>query len=140
MSSSGKATLLVLLSCLLLSAAPPGLGAKKPTSAKRVVEIRYEGGAVPYLACIDCPTLQPRPGERFVNVEVFDDAAPIGYVDIGWETPSHDAFPVCGQTEEPQRIPAAAELRAYPWHVPDAPCPAGFSTTGTIRFTFSRVP
>ncbi len=140
MSSSRKVTLLVLVSCLLFGAASPGIGAKKSRSAKRTVEVRYEGGAVPYLSCVDCPKIQPRPGERFVSVEVIDDAAPIGYVDIAWFTPTHDYFPVCGQTEEPQRIPSRAELTAYPWHVPDTTCPNGFSTTGTIRFTFSLAP
>ena len=116
-----------------------GAAENKRTSTTRTVEIQYEGGAVPFVTCVDCPQLTARPGERFVSIEVIDDVAPVGYVDIAWFDPSHGYFPVCGKTEEPQRIPpGVSELTAYPWHVPGLECSRGFATSGTIRLTFSR--
>lgn len=133
----GCLLLVGLISWLVVPHAEAGRGSGK-TQGARTVELRYEGGAVPYVTCIDCPTVEALPGERYVTVEVVDDNSPVGYVDIAWFHPEHDYFSVCGKTEEPEQIPRRAELRAFPWVVPDTPCPTGFSTSGTIKITFLR--
>lgn len=133
--------ILMLVSCLLFAAAGSAGAAKtKRSSPTRVVELRYEGGAVPFVMCMDCPETFSRPTERYVTVEIIDDVSPVGFVDIGWHSGGHDAFPVCGKTSEPMKIPAGSELTVYPWVVPDLECPNGFSTSGTIKLTFSKRP
>jgi hypothetical protein len=109
--------------------------------SERMIELRYESGAIPYVICIDCPEITPRRGERFITVEVLDDLSPVGNVDVAWTTynprdPGY--FNVCGKTAVPQRIPPSADLAFYPWMVPGQGCDTGFSTSGTIRITFSR--
>jgi hypothetical protein len=134
-----RVTVLLLVLSLLMgvpAAAQPA--AKKRRPASRTVELKYDGGAVPFVICIDCPGTFSLPGERFVSVEIIDDVAPIGYIDLAWFHPSHDFFPVCGQTKAPQPIPSGAELTAYPWVAPAVDCPTGFSTSGTIKLTFTR--
>ena len=118
----------------------------------RTIELRYEGGAVPYAFCVDCPGLTPLPGERFMSVEVIDDVSPLASLDVSWTTYNPDDpgyFSVCGRTEEPQRIPPSADLNFHPWMIPGSPwlddpaggCTEGFSISGTIKVTFmSRLP
>ena len=140
---------LAVLSCLLvMSALPLGAGAspgseRKGPSASRTIEIRYEEGAIPFLSCGDCPGARALPGERFISVEVIDDVSPRGNVDVVWTSKNEKDpgyFNVCGKTEAPQRIRPLADLTFYAWKIPDTTCSTGFSTSGTIKVTFSRRP
>ena len=131
------------LACTLLLGAPlvaEAQKSKKAPSAARIVELRYEGGAVPFVVCLDCPTVVSARNERYVTVEVVDDVSPVGYVDIAWHSGGHGFFPVCGQTSEPMKIPAGTVLTIYPWVAPSPDCPQGLSTSGVVRLTFSQRP
>ena len=127
---------------LLAGPASAAESSSKTQPQPRTIEVSYEGGAVPFVYCFDCPTTFSFRGERFLSVEVMDAASPTGYVDILWSTGGHghDSFEVCGKTDEPQRIPPNTEITIYPWVVPDVGCPTGLSTAGTVKLTFSRKP
>lgn len=109
-------------------------------SGARTVEVRYEQSGPFYVPCGDCAVVAAKPKERYLTVEVIDDVSPSGYVDITWEAEGHDFFAVCGKTSEPQKIPAGAVVTIWPWAHPGSDCPTSFSTTGTVRLTFSRKP
>ncbi|MFN2525255.1 MAG: hypothetical protein ABR505_03190 [Actinomycetota bacterium] len=131
--------LLALIAVTVLGAGAPA-SAETQRDRARTVDVTYEGGAVQYVACFDCPETHSRRGERFVSVEVIDDWSPIGYVDIYWEANGEEHFfSVCGATDEPQRIPAeATTFTIFPWAIPDPACPTGFTTSGTVKLTFTR--
>ena len=136
-------TCLLVLSGLSLGAEAAPESARKKRATSRTIEIRYEDGAIPYAACLNCPATWALPGERFMSVEVIDDVSPTGNVDVAWSTNGSDDpgyFNVCGQTDKPQRIRPSVPLTLYPWLIPGEDCPTGFSTSGTIKITFSRRP
>lgn len=118
-------------------------GRAKGKAAPRTIELAYSQSSVPFTPCLDCPDARPRPGERFITVEVIDSLSPIGYADVAWSTDDPEDpgyFAVCGATTEPQRIPANADLTVYPWAISGPDCPGGFSTSGTVKITFTRQP
>lgn len=146
---AGLSCLLVVAALTMGAEASPDT-ARKKRAASRTIEIRYDDGAVPFVGCPlsgdqpYCPEVRPLPGERFMTVEVIDDVSPRGNLDVGWT--SHDGddpgyFTVCGKkTDTPQKIPPAADITLYPWITPTDDCPTGFSTSGTIKITFTRGP
>lgn len=133
--------LVMIASTLTVAAQASSRPGSKSEDGSRTIEVRYDGGAVPYATCLDCPNLTAKPGEKYITVEVFDDLSPRGFVDVAWtiqgsKDPGYVV--VCGETSEPQRIPPSADLTIYPWVVPSQGCTGGFSTTGTVRITFTR--
>jgi hypothetical protein len=140
--TTGVCSLLLVVSLTAGVHASGGSGRAKGKPAPRAIELVYSEPTVPYVVCPNCPAAWPRPGERFITVEVLDSLSPTGYADIAWSTSNLDDpgyFSVCGATVEPQRIPANADLTVYPWAIPGPDC-AGFSTSGTVRITFTRHP
>lgn len=80
----------------------------------------------------------------YLTVEIADDASPTGNASISWDTDGDGvgdtAITVCGKTEGSVEVPANTTFTVYPWLLPSADCPTGFSTTGTITATFSAKP
>lgn len=132
---------LVVVGVLVVPAPPasPADDTRQPKS--RTVELHYDESSPYFRGCGSCPYTFAYRNDRWATVEVIDDVSPTGYVDIVWESRSDDDpgyFVVCGETSEPQRIPPNAELVGFPWAHPGPDCPTGFSTSGTIRITFTR--
>ena len=129
---------IAVLSVVAGSLPSTAAGAKSGRAATRSVDVRYDDSGLQYVPCAACPTVAARRGERYVTVEVIDDVSPSGYVDITWEEEGHGYFAVCGRTSEPQKIPAGAVVTVWPWTHPGSDCPTSFSTSGTVKLTFSR--
>lgn len=156
---SKRSMLAVLMSAALLTGVigqlpEAGAGKKKKKRVERTAEATYVGwsgfrGAVegtcdaPPVACASIPI---EPGERFVSVEVTDDAGePVwasvynfGYSD-GSDTHEH----VCGASESPLALVSGLEelvvVVTQTTGGATSPC-TGAATTGTIAATFSNLP
>ena len=80
----------------------------------------------------------------YLTVEIADDISPTGNAGISWDTNGDGvgdtSITVCGKTEGSVEVPPNTTFTVYPWLLPSADCPTGFSTTGTITATFSTKP
>ena len=147
-----KKTLLVALALSLVAGAlaMPAQAKKKkkkPVKVERVQEARYENPAIGTAgvgACAGCPAFATGPGERYISVEVTDDALPIGSVNLSWDTDgdgtADTGVTVCGATEEPVEIPEGVSMTGFVFAVAGPECPGGGATSGTIKVTFSNMP
>jgi hypothetical protein len=136
-------TLGVLAGALIAPSAEAG---KKAKRVERKVKIPYDNPAIGVAgigACSGCPQIATGPKDLYASVKAIDDVSPTAYVDISWDTDGDEindtGFVVCGKTEEPQPIPGGTTLVAFPWVFPGPDC-LGFSTSGTLKITFSNLP
>ena len=79
----------------------------------------------------------------FMSVEIADDASPTPYGDFSWDTDgdgiSDTGVTVCGTEAKDLQVPPNTQINAFMWALPSPFCP-GFSTSGTIKATFSATP
>ena len=143
-----KLIVLVLMAAIAAAfvAAPAEAGKKKKAPAKRVQELRYDNpaiGTAGAAACAGCPSFSTGPGERFLSVEIADDASPIGYVDISYDSDgdgiSDTGVTVCGATDGAVEVPESTTFNVFPYAIPSPFC-VGSSTAGTLKLTFSKTP
>ena len=120
---------------------------KKPVRVERVQESRYENPAIGtggVGACSGCPAVASGPGERYISVEITDDALPIAGVDLSWDTDgdgtADTGITVCNATEEPVEIPEGVSMTGFAFVIAGPECPGGGATTGSIKVTFSNMP
>lgn len=80
----------------------------------------------------------------WVTVEITDDVSPTAHGSFSWDTDGDDisdtGFVVCGSTPEPVQVPPNTTINAFIWGLPGPDCPTGFSTSGTVKMTFSAIP
>lgn len=101
------------------------------------------GGA----ACLPCPSFDISKAERWVKMEVHDEASPAP-VAFGIQQRRSDgtcctevAGPFCGSTgKQPVELTPGLDVLAYVYTSGDVICPGGVGTTGTIRAVFSNAP
>lgn len=121
---------------------------KKPKRVERELEYRYDQPAIgsPGLTGVTLnPSIATGPEEYFMTVEQTDDVSPSPSVRFSWDTDgdgrNDTGFTICGgKTEEPVEIPGGVELGVFTYILPGPQCPNGFSTTGTLKITFSNLP
>ena len=149
-----KRTWLICLVLALLAGAlvvPADAAKEDPTLTRRAVAT-YDnptlgmasgtGGA----ACLPCPSFAVSSKDRWVKVEVVDDAspAPVAFA-IRQETVDgrccdHVAGPFCGSTgEEPVALTRGLEVYVFVFAFGDVACPGGLATTGTVTAEFSKL-
>jgi hypothetical protein len=79
----------------------------------------------------------------YVDVEITDGASPVPYADLSWDTDgdgvNDTGVTVCGTEAKDLVVPPSTSITAFMWAAPSPFC-AGFSTTGTIKATFSATP
>jgi hypothetical protein len=79
----------------------------------------------------------------YLDVEIADSASPVPYADLSWDTDgdgiNDTGVTVCGTTGEDLVVPPGTSITAFMWALPSPFC-AGFSTSGTIKATFSATP
>lgn len=79
----------------------------------------------------------------FLSVEIADDTSPTPYGDFSWDTDgdgiNDTGVTVCGTEAKDLQVPPSTQISAFMWALPSPFCP-GFSTSGTIKATFSATP
>lgn len=80
----------------------------------------------------------------WVTIEITDDVSPTAHGSFSWDTDgdgvSDTGFVVCGSTPEPVNVPANTTINGFIWGLPGPDCPTGFSTSGSVKATFSATP
>lgn len=127
-------------------------GKKKKKSAKKVTreaEYTYDapavgsGGGVCFAATNSCGDIATGPTERFVVVEITDQAGMDVYASIGQDLDgdnfTDNSVDICGKSEEPIPIEPGYAITVFPWAVGGPDCP-GVATTGTVKLTLSNLP
>ncbi len=138
---------------LLLALVAPHAFAGKASRPARLVEIRYEGAAIPVGAlhngsngglCLEhCYSFALRRGETRVLVEVQDDLGLPVYFSVGQDSSSDAGVQglkqFCGAMEEPLPVRPGMDVVVIPWttgHV--SACPGALASTSVIKVTFTR--
>jgi hypothetical protein len=92
---------------------------------------------------INAPSFVSSATNVYLDVEIADAASPAPYADLSWDTDgdgvADTGITVCGNEVKDLSVPPGTTITAFMWAVPSPFC-AGFSTSGTIKATFSATP
>lgn len=135
-----------LLVGAFIGTAEAGKKKKKAAPAPYTLEVRYENPAIGTMGAglaSGGPAIASNDTNVYVTIEIMDDNSPTGYGDFSWDTDgdgiADTGITVCGKTEEPLEVPANTTMTGFMWALPSPAC-AGFSTSGTVKATFSATP
>ena len=131
-----------------VATAEAGKKKRKPKRVERTLEYRYDQPSIgaPGAGGVTVnPGIATGPDDLFVSIETTDDVSPSPSVRFSWDTDgdgqNDTGVTICGGvTEEPVPLPGSVELGVFTYILPGPDCPTGFSTTGTIKVTFSNMP
>jgi hypothetical protein len=92
---------------------------------------------------LNAPSFVSSSTNIYLDLEIADTASPAPYADLSWDTDgdgvADTGITVCGTEAKDLVVPAGTTITAFMWAVPSPFC-AGFSTSGTIKATFSATP
>lgn len=128
-----------------VASAEAGKKKKSKTPPPYTMEARYDNPAIGTAgAGAGTPsTFASNSTNTFMSVEIADDNSPTPYGDFSWDTDgdgiNDTGHTVCGTEAKDLQVPPNTTIAAFMWALPSPFCP-GFSTSGTIKVTFSAVP
>lgn len=142
--------LFVLVAGMLVAPADAAKRKPKKVTREAVATYRYPAVGSPSTrsACLPCPVFTISATERWVKMEVFDDAslAPVAF-SIFQNTDNNNAVlekvggPFCGSSgKQPVEITPGVDVGFTVYSFGDVVCPGAVGTTGTVRAVFSNVP
>jgi hypothetical protein len=141
--------ILALVVGLVAGALTAAEAAKKKKKKTRTAESTYEapaigsGGGVCLGATNSCGNIATGPDERFVEIEIIDEAGFDVYATVGQDLDgdslTDSSTEICGKSKEPIPIEPGVALTIFPWAVGQPDCP-GVATTGTVKATLSNLP
>lgn len=145
-----KKTIVTLLVLGLVSGALLGntAEAKKKKKAPKpyTMTATYDNPAIGTAGAgvtLGAPSFASSATNVYLDVEIADTASPIPYADLSWDTDgdgiNDTGVTVCGTEAKDLVVPASTTITAFMWALPSPFC-AGFSTSGTIKATFSATP
>ena len=133
--------------------APADAAKRQPKKVTREAIGTYTHPAVgspsaPKSACLPCPTFEISGSERFVTMEVYDEAslAPVAFSIFQNFDQNEFVFervggPFCGTTgKKPVEVTPGQDVGFTVYAFGDTVCPGAVATTGTVNAVFSNVP
>lgn len=129
-----------------VATAEAGKKKKKKKPAPYTMEAVYDNPAIGTAGAgisFGAPSFASNATNTFMSVEIADDASPTPYGDFSWDTDgdgvNDTGVTVCGTEAKDLQVPPDTTITAFMWALPSPFCP-GFSTSGTIKATFSARP